>query len=166
MTEQTFSDAIAQGYYRQGESELSTTQSADEVLQKADAFARHDSQANLKHAACYYLAAAHFLETSDPAKSPHAYDHHRHCWPVHQEPFTPEINRRLASVLMTVRHEINRACSPVKRIAFNHFTFVLSRHSFRLAEITFERTTLRVQEGTRCLDRFVNWERLAPLTFS
>ena len=69
MTEQTFSDPIAQGYYRQGERELSTTQSADEVLQKADAFARHDSQANLMHAACYYLAAAHFLETSDPAKS-------------------------------------------------------------------------------------------------
>src|SRR6266850_4201801 len=73
MTEQTFSDPIAQGYYRQGESEIATTQSADEVLQKADALARHDSRANLMHAACYYLAAAHFLETHDPAKSAHAY---------------------------------------------------------------------------------------------
>ena len=30
MTEQTFSDPIAQGYYRQGESEIATTQSADD----------------------------------------------------------------------------------------------------------------------------------------
>lgn len=73
MTEQTFSDPIAQGYYRQGESEIATTQSADEVLQKADTLARQDSRANLLHAACYYLAAAHFLETHDPAKSAHAY---------------------------------------------------------------------------------------------
>ena len=70
MTEQTFSDPIAQGYYRQGESEISTTQSADEVLQKADALAQQDSHTNLMHAACYYLAAAHFLETHDPAKPP------------------------------------------------------------------------------------------------
>jgi cation transport ATPase len=73
MTEQTFSDPIAQGYYRQGESEIATTQSADEVLQKADALARQDSRANLMHAACYYLAAAHFLEPHDLAKSSHAY---------------------------------------------------------------------------------------------
>lgn len=73
MTEQTFSDPIAQGYYRQGESEIATTQSADEVLQKADALVRHDSRANLIHAACYYLAAAHFLEAHDQAKSAHAY---------------------------------------------------------------------------------------------
>jgi hypothetical protein len=73
MTEQTFSDPIAQGYYRQGEREIATAQSADEVLQKADALARHDSHANLMQAACYYLAAAHFLETHDPAKSAHAY---------------------------------------------------------------------------------------------
>ena len=32
MTEQTFSDPIAHGYYLQGESEISTTQSADEIL--------------------------------------------------------------------------------------------------------------------------------------
>jgi hypothetical protein len=73
MTEQTFSDPIAHGYYLQGASEISTTQSADEILQKADALARQDSHANLMHAACYYLAAAHFLETHDPSKSAHAY---------------------------------------------------------------------------------------------
>jgi len=73
MTEQTFSDPIAHGYYLQGEREISTTQSADEILQKADALVRQDSRTNLMHAACYYLAAAHFLETHDPAKSAHAY---------------------------------------------------------------------------------------------
>jgi len=74
MIEQTFSDPIAQGYYRQGQSEISTTQSADDVLQKADALSRHDSRANQMQAACYYLAAAHFLETHDPAKSAHTYN--------------------------------------------------------------------------------------------
>ena len=73
MTEQTFSDPIAQGYYRQGESEIAMTQSADEVLQKAAALVRQDSRANLMHAACYYLAVAHFLDTHDQAKSAHAY---------------------------------------------------------------------------------------------
>lgn len=73
MSDSTFTDPIAQGYYRQGESEISTTQSADDVLQKADALARHDSRADLMHAACYYLAAAHFLERRDAAKSAHAY---------------------------------------------------------------------------------------------
>jgi hypothetical protein len=73
MGGQTFSDPIAQGYYRQGESEISTAQSADDVLEKADALARHDSRAHMMESACYYLAAAHFLETRDPAKSAHAY---------------------------------------------------------------------------------------------
>jgi hypothetical protein len=73
MTQQTFSDPIAQDYYRQGESEITTTQSAEEVLQKADALVRHDSRAHWMQAACYYLAAAHFLETHDPAKSAHSY---------------------------------------------------------------------------------------------
>ena len=57
MTEQTFLDPIAHGYDRQGESEVSTTQSADDVLHKA---------------------AAHFLETCDPAKSAQAY--HQAGW--------------------------------------------------------------------------------------
>ena len=73
MGGQTFSDPIAQGYYRQGESEISSAQSADDVLQKADALARHDSRAHMMESACYYLAAAQFLETLDPAKSAHAY---------------------------------------------------------------------------------------------
>ena len=41
MTEKTSSDPIAQGYYRQSESAISTTQSADKVLLLGDASARH-----------------------------------------------------------------------------------------------------------------------------
>jgi len=41
MTEKTSSDPIAQGYYRQSESAISTTQSADKVLLVGDAFAQH-----------------------------------------------------------------------------------------------------------------------------
>lgn len=73
MTEPTFSDPIAQSYYQQGETEISSTQSADDVLRKAAALARQDSHAQLMESACYYLAAAHFLETHDPAKSAQAY---------------------------------------------------------------------------------------------
>lgn len=73
MDEPMLSDPIAEGYYQQGLQELSSTQSADEVLQKADALARHDSRANRLQSACYYLAAAQFLETRDTARSAHAY---------------------------------------------------------------------------------------------
>src|SRR5262245_33194380 len=38
MGKPTFTDPIAQEYYRQGETELETTQSADAVLRKAEAF--------------------------------------------------------------------------------------------------------------------------------
>ena len=69
----TLSDPIAQGYYQQGLQELAAAHSADAVLQKADALARHDSRAHRMEAACYYLAAAQFLESRDPGKSAHAY---------------------------------------------------------------------------------------------
>jgi hypothetical protein len=73
MSEQIFSDPIAQEYYRQGTSELETTQSADGVLRKADAFGQQDARADITQSAFYYLAAAHFLESRDQAKSAHAY---------------------------------------------------------------------------------------------
>ncbi len=73
MIKPALSDPIAQGYYQQGLQELSAAHSANAVLQKADALARHDSRSNQLQAACYYLAAAHFLETHDAAESAHAY---------------------------------------------------------------------------------------------
>jgi hypothetical protein len=73
MGEPTLSDPIAQGYYRQGEQEISSTQTADDVLNKADSLSRHDSRADLMQAACYYLAAAHFFESRDLTRSSHAY---------------------------------------------------------------------------------------------
>jgi hypothetical protein len=73
MSEQTFSDPAAQEYYRQGETELETTQSADGVLHKADAFGQQDGRAEIMQSAFYYLAAANFLEGRDSAKSARAY---------------------------------------------------------------------------------------------
>jgi len=73
MPNQTFTDPVAQGFYQQGVGEISAAQSAEDILKKAEALARHDSRANLMEAACYYLAAAQFLETRDPAQSAHAY---------------------------------------------------------------------------------------------
>jgi hypothetical protein len=73
MSEQAFSDPIAQQYYRQGESELASAQSADTVLRKAEALGRKDARAEIMQSAFYYLAAAHFLESRDIARAAHAY---------------------------------------------------------------------------------------------
>jgi hypothetical protein len=73
MSEQTFTDPIAQEYYRQGETELESAQSAEAVLRKAEAFGRNDARADILQSAFYYLAAANFLESRDIAKSARAY---------------------------------------------------------------------------------------------
>lgn len=73
MSEQTFPDPLAQESYRQGEAELETTQSAEAVLRKAEAFGRRDSRAEMMQSAFYYLAAANFLESRDPAQAAQAY---------------------------------------------------------------------------------------------
>ena len=73
MNQTTFTDPVAHGFFQRGTGEISTAQSADDVLKKADALALHDSREGLMQAACYYLAAAHFLETKTPARSAQAY---------------------------------------------------------------------------------------------
>ena len=73
MSEQTFTDPIAQEFYRQGESELESAQSADAVLRKAEVSGRKDARAEIMQSAFYYLAAANFLEGRDVAKSAQAY---------------------------------------------------------------------------------------------
>lgn len=87
MSQVTFTDPAAQEYYRQGESEIQTTQSADAVLQKAEAFGRKDARAEIMQSAFYYLAAANFLESRDIAKSAQAY--HQAGFQLHRlEQFT------------------------------------------------------------------------------
>ncbi len=73
MPDPILSDPLAQTFYHQSESEISTSQSAEEVLKKADALARHDSRPDSMQAACYYLAAAHFLDGRDTAGASQAY---------------------------------------------------------------------------------------------
>ncbi|HJT22448.1 MAG TPA: hypothetical protein VJ746_18390 [Nitrospira sp.] len=73
MTEQTFTEPLAQEYYKQGESELESTQSAEAVLRKAEMSGRQDSRADIMQSAFYYLAAAHFLESRDAGKAAKAY---------------------------------------------------------------------------------------------
>jgi len=73
MSEPVLSDPLAQGYYRQGEQEIASLRSADDVLRKAEGLARNDSRADLMQAACYYLAAADFLEPLDATRASHAY---------------------------------------------------------------------------------------------
>ncbi len=81
MGDQSFPDPVAQEFYRQGETELAAAQSAETVLRKAEALGRNGSSAEVMHAALYYLAAAHFLESRDLAQSAQAYyqaGHHLH----------------------------------------------------------------------------------------
>lgn len=73
MTQPNFSDPIAEQYYQQGKAELKTTQSVDAVLRKAAASELTNDRAGILQSAFYYLAAAHFLEARDHAKSAQAY---------------------------------------------------------------------------------------------
>jgi hypothetical protein len=73
MAEQTFTDPLAQEYYRQGEMELESAQSADAVLRQAVAFGQKEGRAEVMQSAFYFLAAAHFLESRDAAESARAY---------------------------------------------------------------------------------------------
>jgi len=82
VSEQTFTDPLAQEFYRQGESELESTQSADAVLRKAENCGRQDARAEVMQSAFYYLAAANFLETRDTIKSAHAY--HQAAFHLHR----------------------------------------------------------------------------------
>ena len=47
MNQTTFTDPVAQGFFQRGTGEISTAQSADDVLKKADALALHDSREGL-----------------------------------------------------------------------------------------------------------------------
>lgn len=73
MANPTFSDPAAQRYYQQGETELEATQSADSVLRKAELCGQLDSRTDIMQSAFYYLAAGHFLEARDRARSAQAY---------------------------------------------------------------------------------------------
>jgi hypothetical protein len=73
MAESTFSDPLAERYYRQGETELERTQSASALLRTAEAYGQKDARAEVMQSAFYFLAAAHFLESRDAAESAHAF---------------------------------------------------------------------------------------------
>lgn len=73
MSDPSYSDSVARLDSQQRPLEISTIQSADDVLQQAGALTRHDSHADAIQAAHYYLTAAHFHESQDPPRSIHAY---------------------------------------------------------------------------------------------
>ena len=73
MAETIFTDPIEQEFYRQGETELERTQSAEAVLRKAEAYGQKDARSEVMQSAFYFLAAAHFLEPRDAAESARAY---------------------------------------------------------------------------------------------
>ena len=73
MTDPPLQNPLARFDSQQRPLEISTIQSADDVLKQAEALTRHDSHADDMQAAHYYLTAAHFLENQDPLRSVHAY---------------------------------------------------------------------------------------------
>ena len=73
MSEHTFTDPLAQEFYRQGEMELESAESAEAVLRKAEAYGQKDARSEVMQSAFYFLAAAHFLETRDAGDSARAF---------------------------------------------------------------------------------------------
>jgi hypothetical protein len=73
MTEHTFTDPLAQEYYRQGELEVESAQSAEAVLRQAEAFSQKETRAEIMQSAFYFLAAAHFLEIRNAGDAARAY---------------------------------------------------------------------------------------------
>lgn len=73
MSDSSHSDPIARLDSQKDALEISTVQSAHDILKQADSLTRRDSRADVTQAAQYYLSAAHYLETQDPPKSIQAY---------------------------------------------------------------------------------------------
>jgi hypothetical protein len=73
MLDPSHSDLVARLDSQQRLIEISTIQSADDILKRADALTRHDSHVDIMQAAHYYLTAANFLENQDPLRSVQAY---------------------------------------------------------------------------------------------
>ena len=73
MPDPPFSNPVARLYSQKDAIEISTVQSALDILTQADALTRHDSHTDVMQAAHYYLSAAHFLENQDPLRAAHAY---------------------------------------------------------------------------------------------
>ncbi len=73
MTDPPLQNPVVQLDYQQSPLEISTVQSADDILKQADALTQHDSHSDVMQAAHYYLTAAHFLESRDPPRSIQAY---------------------------------------------------------------------------------------------
>ena len=119
MSEQTFTDPIAQELYRQGESELESTQSAEAVLRKAEASGRQDARADVMQSAFYYLAAANFLESRDQAKSAHAF--HQAGYQLHRLELFTQAGRAYSSAGRLAERATQAASSVSVKHDLQHF---------------------------------------------
>lgn len=73
MTDPSHSNPVARLDSQHRPLEISTIQSADDILKQADPLTRHDSHADVMQAAHYFRTAAHFFENQDPLRSVQAY---------------------------------------------------------------------------------------------
>lgn len=119
MTEPTFSDPIAQQYYRQGETELVEAKSAEAVLRKAEALGRKDARADIMQSAFYYLAAANFLEKQDIAKSAKVY--HQAGYQLHRLDQFTQAGRAYSSAGKLAERAAESATSESIRHDLQHF---------------------------------------------
>ncbi|WP_455377746.1 hypothetical protein [Petrachloros mirabilis] len=119
MSEQTFTDPLAQEFYRQGAIELESTQSAEAVLRKAEAGGRSDSREDIMQSAFYYLAAANFLESRDPAKSAQAF--HQAGYQLHRLELFTQAGRAFSNAGRLAERAAQAATADAGKHDLQHF---------------------------------------------
>src|SRR4026208_679559 len=131
MAEQTFTDPLAQEYYREGEMKLESAQSAEAVLRQAEAFGQKEARAEVMQSAFYFLAEAHFLGSRDAKQSARAY---------------PQAGRQLhrigqftqaARAYSSAGHQAERAARMATAIASQHDLQHLAVRSYSRANHCF-----------------------------
>jgi hypothetical protein len=131
MAKPTFTDPLAQEYYRQGETELELTQSAEDVLRKAEAFGQKEARLEVMQSAFYFLAAAHFLESRNAEASARAY--HQAGQQLHRiGQFT-----QAARAYSSAGHQAERAAKTATATASRHELQHLAVRSYSRANHCF-----------------------------
>jgi len=157
MSEQTFTDPLASEFYRQGEIELESAQSADAVLRKAEEFGHKDARTEIMQSAFYYLAAAHFLEGRNAGDSAQAY--HQAGQQLHRIGSFTQAGRAYSNAGRLAEHAAQVAASPSARHDLQHLavrSYSRANHCFaEVGELHWSQTEYLNERNAR-----VRWAKM------